>query len=71
MNASRDTEPGAEHPIVGWLAVVAMLAAVLCILWVRVAIVGTRDVERTFSAALGLTTDVPTHRPTRHPHSLR
>lgn len=70
MNSLADAAPGEEHPVIGWLAVVAMLAAMLCILWVRVAIVGTRDVERTFVADQRLSADV-THRSSRHPHSLR
>lgn len=71
MNSLPDTEPGAEHPFIGWLAVFAMLAAILCIVWVRVAIVGTRDVERTFSPDRNVSPDFVTQRPARHPHSLR
>ncbi len=65
----REIEPqpiGGEHPVIGWLALIAMVAAVLCILWLRVAVVGTRDLERTFSQN-GQT--MPKKH--THPHSLR
>lgn len=60
---------GRQHPVVGWLALVAMVAAAFCILWLRVAFVGTRDVERTFAMnERSAPVDGPRQ---KHPHSLR
>jgi hypothetical protein len=45
------TEPQAEqeHPVVAWIAVIAILAAVLLIAWARVAVHGTGDLEAALS----------------------
>ena len=38
-----------EHPVVAWIAVVAIVAAVLLIAWARVAVHGTGDLEAALS----------------------
>jgi len=38
-----------EHPVVAWIAVVAILAAILFISWARVAVHGTGDLEAALS----------------------
>jgi hypothetical protein len=45
------TEPRSEqeHPVVAWIAVIAILAAVLLIAWARVAVHGTGDLEAALS----------------------
>jgi hypothetical protein len=45
------TEPQSEqeHPVVAWIAVIAILAAVLLIAWARVAVHGTGDLEAALS----------------------
>ena len=44
-------EPQAEpeHPVVAWIAVVAIVAAILFISWARVAVHGTGDLEAALS----------------------
>jgi hypothetical protein len=37
-----------EHPIIAIVAVVAMIAAMLLIMWARVEVHGTNDIEATF-----------------------
>jgi hypothetical protein len=39
--------PDQTHPFVGRAAVVAMIAAMLAIVWAKVEVLGTRDIERT------------------------
>lgn len=41
--------PQREHPIVAWIGVAAIVVAILVIVWARVEVIGTRDIE----AALG------------------
>ena len=41
--------PKDEHPIVAILAVVAIAAAIMLIMWARVALHGTEDIEATFT----------------------
>jgi hypothetical protein len=38
-----------EHPVIAWVAVVAILAAILLISWARVAVHGTGDLEAALS----------------------
>lgn len=38
-----------EHPVVAWIAVIAILAAILFIAWARVAVHGTGDLEAALS----------------------
>jgi hypothetical protein len=40
---------GGEHPVVGILAVFAMVAAMLLITWARVEVHGTGDLEAAFT----------------------
>jgi flagellar biosynthesis/type III secretory pathway M-ring protein FliF/YscJ len=42
-----DAEP--EHPVVAWIAVVAIVAAILFISWARIAVQGTGDLEAALS----------------------
>ena len=41
--------PEPEHPVIGWIAVVAIVVAVLLIAWARVAVHGTGDLEAALS----------------------
>ncbi|HEY1289330.1 MAG TPA: hypothetical protein VGF58_13465 [Burkholderiales bacterium] len=41
--------PNDEHPIVAVLAVVAIAAAIALIMWARVALHGTEDIEATLT----------------------
>ncbi len=34
-----------EHPIVAWIAIAAIVCAMLLIVWARIAVHGTRDLE--------------------------
>jgi hypothetical protein len=34
-----------EHPVVAWIAIIAIVAAILLIMWARLAIHGTDDLE--------------------------
>ena len=48
------------HPYVGRAAVFAMIAAMLAIVWAKVEVLGTRDIERTLTeeqATLGQACD--------------
>ena len=38
-----------EHPVIAWVAVIAILAAILLISWARVAVHGTGDLEAALS----------------------
>lgn len=38
-----------EHPVVAWIAVIAIVAAILAIAWARVAVHGTHDLEAALS----------------------
>jgi hypothetical protein len=42
-------EDAREHPIVAFLAVVAILLAILVIAWARIAVHGTADLEATLA----------------------
>jgi hypothetical protein len=39
-----------EHPVAAWIGIAAILVAILLILWARIEIHGTHDLERTLSA---------------------
>jgi hypothetical protein len=41
--------PEEEHPVVAWMAVVAIVVAILFIAWARVAVHGTGDLEAALS----------------------
>jgi hypothetical protein len=38
-----------EHPVIAWVAVIAIVAAILLISWARVAVHGTGDLEAALS----------------------
>ena len=42
-------ESDQEHPVIAWIAVIAILAAILLISWARVAVHGTGDLEAALS----------------------
>ena len=44
-----DYPDGHEHPVVAVLAILAIAAAILLILWVRVELHGTDDIEAAFT----------------------
>lgn len=46
-----DRAPDKEHPVVGVLAVVAIVLAILLIAWVRIEVLGTRDLESALTEA--------------------
>lgn len=39
-----------EHPVIAWLGILAVLAAIVLILWARFEVHGTRDLESTLAA---------------------
>ena len=41
--------PDKEHPVVAWIAVIAIAAAMLLIGWARLELHGTDDIEAAFS----------------------
>jgi hypothetical protein len=41
--------PEPEHPVIAWIAVIAIVAAILLITWARVAVHGTGDLEAALS----------------------
>jgi hypothetical protein len=36
---------GRDHPVVGWIGLLAILITILLLVWARVAVIGTRDIE--------------------------
>jgi hypothetical protein len=44
-----EPETEEEHPVVAWIALIAILAAILFIAWARVAVHGTGDLEAALS----------------------
>ena len=38
---------GREHPVVGWIGLLAILITIVLLVWARVAVIGTRDIEQT------------------------
>lgn len=49
LKQARTTHPGPDqpHPFVGRVAVFAIVASMLAIVWAKVEVLGTRDIERT------------------------
>jgi hypothetical protein len=41
--------PEREHPVIAWIAVLAIVAAILVISWARIAVHGTGDLEAALS----------------------
>jgi len=39
-----------EHPVIAWAGIVAVLAAILLILWARIEVHGTHDLKSTLAA---------------------
>jgi len=50
MDPALKPETDREHPVAAWIGIVAILLAILLILWARIEIHGTHDLERTLSA---------------------
>lgn len=50
MDPALKPEIDREHPIAAWVGIVAILIAILLILWARIEIHGTHDLEQTLSA---------------------
>jgi hypothetical protein len=44
-----EPQPDQEHPVIAWVAVVAIIAAIVLISWARVAVHGTGDLEAALS----------------------
>lgn len=34
-----------DHPVVGWVGLLAIVATIVLLVWVRVTVIGTRDIE--------------------------
>lgn len=49
LKRPQEQAPDQEHPVVAWIAVVAIVAAILFIAWARVAVHGTGDLEAALS----------------------
>jgi uncharacterized membrane protein len=41
---------GRDHPIVGWVGLLAIVITILLLVWARVAVIGTRDIEEALVA---------------------
>jgi hypothetical protein len=41
--------PNGEHPVVAWIGILAIVLAILLIIWARVAVHGTGDLEAALS----------------------
>lgn len=39
-----------DHPIVGWIGLVAIAATIVLLIWARVAVIGTGDIEEALVA---------------------
>ena len=50
MDPASKPETDREHPVAAWVGIIAILIAIVLILWARVEIHGTRDLEQTLSA---------------------
>ena len=44
--------PDKEHPVVAWIAVIAIVAAMLLIAWVRLEVHGTDDIEAALATPI-------------------
>ena len=53
MAPTLKSHPSHEHPIIAWAGIVAVLGAIVLILWARFEVHGTHDLEST------LVSDVP------------
>jgi LPXTG-motif cell wall-anchored protein len=49
MAPALKTGPDHEHPVIAWAGILAVLAAMLLILWARFEVHGTRDLEDALS----------------------
>ena len=46
MTSALKPEPNGEHPIVAWASILAVVIAILLILWARFEVHGTQDLEQ-------------------------
>jgi hypothetical protein len=49
MSPALKHESDVEHPVVAWVGILAVLLAILLILWARFEVHGTRDLEAALS----------------------
>jgi hypothetical protein len=49
LKPPQEANPEREHPVIAWIAIVAIVAAILFIAWARVAVHGTGDLEAALS----------------------
>lgn len=49
MSPALKQESEVEHPVVAWVGILAVLLAILLILWARFEVHGTRDLEAALS----------------------
>ena len=69
MTSALKPQSNGEHPIVAWLGIVAIFVAILLILWARVEVHGTHDLEQALSqdaAAPGAVKPKPSPDADRH-----
>lgn len=49
MTSTLKPQANGEHPIVAWVGILAVVVAILLILWARFEVHGTRDLEEALS----------------------
>jgi hypothetical protein len=49
MTSTLKPEPNGEHPVVAWAGILAVIVAILLILWARFEVHGTQDLEEALS----------------------
>lgn len=49
MTSTLKPQPNAEHPFVAWAGILAVVFAILLILWARFEVHGTQDLEEALS----------------------
>ncbi len=49
MTSTLKPQPNGEHPIVAWVGILAIVVAILLILWARFEVHGTHDLEQALS----------------------
>jgi hypothetical protein len=50
MSPALRPDPDREHPVAAWAGIAAVAVAILLILWARIEIHGTHDLEQTLSS---------------------
>lgn len=49
MTSTLRPQPNGEHPIIAWAGILAVVVAILLILWARFEVHGTQDLEEALS----------------------